>query len=295
MNFSAIRERVAVDVVRHAPKGLYSEMVGWGARCTVPRPLRSTVYTAFARLVGARLDEVELPLSDYRSLSSFFARRLRSGARPVCDDDGAVFPSDGRIASVGRAVDGELIQAKGQHYRLADLVVDDELAEQLDGGTYVTIYLSPKDYHRVHAPCEAKLLGYDYVPGTLFPVNATWAAHEPELFARNERLVIHLDSELGRIAVVMVGAFGVGNMTFAADGLQTRTLRGHRDVVRVRFDEPIHVTRGAELGCFELGSTVVVVFEPDRIDARGVETGAVVRVGRPIAGDVSTQRGDAAA
>lgn len=296
MRLSAIRERVAADTVRLAPKTLFSEAVGWGARVTVPRPLRARAYTAFARVVGASLDEVELPLSEYRSLGSFFARRLRPGARDVANDPGiGVSPCDGRVASAGEAEGGRMIQAKGHDYGLADLLVDPELSAALDGGAYVTIYLAPRDYHRVHSPCDGELYGYDYVPGTLFPVSPRWAARVPNLFARNERVVMHMRGELGRFALVMVGAAGVGNMALAHDRVSTRSWRGAgRDPIRVRYDEPIPVARGDELGCFQLGSTVVLVFEPKRVRIRARD-GDVVRFGQPLAAPRRASREGAAA
>lgn len=256
------------------------------------------MYTAFARLVGARLDEVELPLDQYESFGSFFTRRLRDGARTVVDGDdvAAVAPCDGLVAAAGTSSDGRLIQAKGRDYAVGDLVVDPDLARAVDGGAYATIYLSVRDYHRVHAPCDGELLGYDYVPGALHPVATWFADHVPELFARNERMVLHLRTRrLGRIAMVMVGALGVGGVALAHDGVSSRDYRGNtREVVSVRYDEPIPFARGDEIGRFELGSTVVLLFEPGRAEI-GIPAGTPVRFGQALTGTAAPEREGAAA
>ena len=268
VNLTAIRERVTVDVIRRSPKGLYSAVIGWGARRTLPRPLRSPLYRTFARMVGARLDEAELDVTDYPTFGDFFARRLRPGVRQVHGAaDTIIAPCDGVVAMRGRAEKGRMIQAKGRDYQLAELVMDDECAGVLDGGPYVTIYLSPRDYHRVHTPMTARLLGYDYLPGNFFPVNPLFSRSVDSIMSSNERVVFHLASKaLGRVALVMVGALGVSNIAIAHDGAESRALRSEGVRSCVRFREPVTLERGDELGAFHLGSTVILIFEPDRID-----------------------------
>jgi phosphatidylserine decarboxylase len=242
------------------------------------------VYRAFARAVGAELDEVELPLDAYPSLSSFFSRKLREGARSIDDVEQAVTsPCDGRIGAVGEAVGGHLIQAKGKSYRLDELLADEALAADLDGGTYVTVYLSPRDYHRVHAPIDAVLVGYDYVPGSLFPVSQFFADRIDNLFSTNERVILHLETEWGRLAMVMVGAAGVGNIELRYPALESRSLRKVGRPRRVRLAEGVAVRRGDELGAFLLGSTVIAVFESDVLDIDSTVVGRPVRLGQPIA------------
>lgn len=284
MNLTAIRERVAVGALRWAPKGLYSAAIGWGARQVLPRPLRAPLYRAFATRVGAALDEAELPLDQYESFSQFFARRLRADVRPLHRDPSSmVAPCDGVVAAIGHAEQGRLIQAKGKDYSLAQLVGDDELSEALTGGPYVTIYLSPADYHRVHCPVSAKLLGYYYIPGTLFPVNALFSRSVDGLMAVNERVVFHLDTELGRAALVMVAAIGVSNVEITHDSLQIRHLRSRRRTPhRVVFDRPFSVERGEELGIFHLGSTTILIFEPGQVALGSLRVGDTLRLGSEI-------------
>lgn len=290
MEFSKPGPRGSSERERHDRPGIgaaYSALIGWSARRRVPAPLRPLAYRAFARAVGANLDETELALGAYPSFGDFFARRLVGGARTVdAAPDAIIAPCDGVVAARGIADGGSLVQAKGRHYELADLLADDALAARLEGGAYVTIYLSPRDYHRVHAPVDAALLGYDYVPGALWPVNPRVAGLRDGLLARNERVVLRLDAgPLGHVALVMVGAAGVGHIRITAhdaggDGDDCSTLRPAQELHRVELSG-VTVRRGDELGMFRLGSTVVLVFEP-RAAALAAEVGHAVRFGGRI-------------
>ena len=266
----------------------FSALVGWSATRTVPASLRRLAYRTFARAVGANLEEVELELAEYPSLGDFFARRLVPGARdPDPSPDAILSPCDGVLAARGTAVNGTMIQAKGRNYQLADLVADSDLAARLTSGSYATIYLSPRDYHRVHAPVSARVLGYDYVPGALWPVNPRVAARRDELLARNERVVIRLDAgKLGRVAVVMVAASGVGNMQLAealgggTGAVDSVIWRAAREPRRVELSG-VTVERGDELGAFRLGSTVVLIFEPGKVELAG-ELGQAMQFGQRL-------------
>ena len=258
----------------------YSALVGFAAGKALPSRLRPLAYRAFARAVGANLDECERDLCEYESLGDFFTRGLREGARTIDADPRAIIsPCDGVVAALGTATEGALVQAKGKNYRLADLVADDAFATRLEGGAYTTIYLSPRDYHRVHTPVTGRILGYDYLPGYLWPVNPRLANRRDGLLARNERVVIRLNSpEVGDVAVVMVGAAGVGNIRLAR-GPDSAEVRRTGERHKVELDMP--VKRGDELGAFRLGSTVVMVFEPRRAELVG-EVGQAVQFGQRI-------------
>lgn len=249
-----------------APAGVYSRVVGHASRIPLPAALRRPAIGAFARAVGVDLDEPELALDAYGSLGEFFARRLRDGARPIDQTAGAVVaPADGLVTAVGIASDGALIQAKGRDYRLADLVGDDGLADELRGAAYVTVYLSPRDYHRVHTPVAGELVGWSYIPGARWPVGPRFTERVAGLYTKNERAVARLATPAGPAAVVMVAAIGVGNLylTHAADGgLATGDLR--KAAERRRFDcvPAAPLARGDELGAFLLGSTVIALLPP---------------------------------
>lgn len=282
MNLTAIRERFAVQAIRWAPKGLCSAAVGWGARASLPRPVRAPTYRAFSRLVGAQIEEAELPLDEYPSLSHFFARKLRTGARTVDQAASLTSPCDGVVAALGSVENDRMIQAKGKDYSLARLVVSREAANVLAGGSYATIYLSPKDYHRVHAPIAGELLGYDYVPGSHFPVNPLFSRSVDELMAQNERVVFHLRTSVGHVCLVMVAALGVSNIEVAHDQIETRFFRRAQQHKQVRFDRPIDVAQGDELGTFHLGSTTILVFEPNAVAFDDIRLGDTVRFGASI-------------
>lgn len=260
-----------------APFAVWARLIGLGARARVPGPLRKPAYRAFARATGADLGEAELELQHYDSFGDLFARKLRPGARPIDSDPSAVIaPCDGVIAARGEARGGQLIQAKGLYYRLEDLVVDQAWSQRLIGGPYATIYLSPRDYHRVHAPVDARVIAYDYVPGDLWPVNLRFAARRPELLARNERVVIWLDApSIGIVALVMVAAVGVGNIRL----VHAERAATSGKLQRITVDAPVR--RGDELGAFHLGSTVVMIFPPGSVALSGT-TGDVTRFGKHI-------------
>lgn len=205
--------------------------------------------------------DAELPLEAYVSVHDLFTRKLRAGARPI--DGGArtlVSPVDGRVAQLGPVGDGVLPQAKGLRYRVGDLLADETLPAAFLGGSFATLYLAPGDYHRIHSPADGIVLGYTHVPGDLFPVNPTSAQHVQGLYARNERLITHIDSEdFGRVSVVKVGATIVGRVQSAYDRDARTRIPGQRSIRREVLAAPVAVRRGDELGVFEMGSTVIVL------------------------------------
>jgi len=289
----ALRERLVIDILRFTPKGALSHLMGFAARRRVPRPLRAPLYGSFARRFGVRLDEIERPLAEYARFNDFFTRRLVAGARPMMGGpEVAVSPCDGVVAEFGDIHDGRLIQCKGRDYSLRGLLGDDDMALRFEGGRYATIYLSPKDYHRVHAPAGGSITGYHHLPGKFFPVNPAAVKHVPGLFTVNERIVTYLDTELGPCALVMVAATGVGHMTMAYDAVETH--RRRRTPYRVRYASPRVIRKGDELGAFNLGSTVVLVWAPGRVAWTGLARGAAVRLGQPIAERAAASSGAAA-
>jgi phosphatidylserine decarboxylase len=284
--------RGAIAALERLPQGALSRLAGRLADLPIPRPLRRPVLTAFARTVGADPAEADRPLEDYPTLDAFFVRRLREGARPWrADPSGAGSPVDGILGEVGAIADGRLVQAKGLAYTATELVADERLGERLNGGLFVTLYLAPRHYHRIHAPCRGHLRAARHVPGTLLPVNAPSVASVPRLFARNERLVCELDGPFGNAVLVAVGATNVGRIESIFDpdwngprgGVTNVRGRGRAAGYR-RYDPPLAVDAGDELMAFHLGSSVVVLFEAGRVllDPR-ILPGREVRVGEPLA------------
>ena len=245
-----------------------SRVFGRLADLPLPRWVRVPVIGSFARLAGARVDEAELPLRDYPSLNAFFVRRLSPGTREWPEDDLVVTsPVDGALAQLGTVDDGRLLQAKGRWYSAADLLGGGEDAESFMGGLYASIYLAPRHYHRIHAPCDGKVQHASYVPGTLFPVNAAAVAEVPGLLASNERIACFLDGERGRVALVAIGAYNVGRISTAfdpewhAEGASWVTNRRPAAETERHYDPSLRVARGQEIMAFHLGSSVVLMLE----------------------------------
>src|SRR5262249_3713452 len=192
--------------------------IGWAARRRVPRPLRRALYGGFARYVGADLSVLDRPIDSFERFDEFFTRPLRPGARPIAEGEGTVVsPVDGVVSEAGLADGGRIIQCKGRDYTIAGLLAHRLEARAFEGGSFATIYLAPRDYHRIHSPVEGRVTGYRHIPGAFFPVNPMSVRNVAGLFSINERLVTYLDSDVGRVAVVAVAATGVGHITVSYD------------------------------------------------------------------------------
>ena len=238
----------------------------------------------FVGKYGVNMAEADNPdISSYASFNDFFTRALKPGARPLAVAD-LICPVDGAISQFGAIEGDQIFQAKGHHYSTTALVGGDrELAARFDGGSFATIYLSPRDYHRIHMPAEGRLVRMTYVPGELFSVNPATARGVPGLFARNERVVCVFESERGPFVLVLVGATIVGSMATVWHG-QVNPPRT-RDVRDWRYEAGQVVLRqGEEMGRFLLGSTVVLLFPqgPCRFNPAWAP-GAPVRLGEAMA------------
>lgn len=282
--------RALLALLARLPQPALSRALGRIADLRIPRPMRRHILGSFARAAGIDLDEAERPLEDYVSINALFVRRLRPGIRTWPDHpDHAGSPVDGIVGTFGFIHSGTAIQAKGRPYAIAELLDDPQAAARYHDGAFLTLYLSPRHYHRIHAPCDATIEHASYVPGALLPVNAPAVAHIDALFPRNERVISYLDSPLGRIAVVAIGAYNVGRISVAFD-LEWNGSRGH---VANRPDPPPRtrsylpprpIGRGDELMAFHLGSTVVLLFEHARADLTDtLRTGDELRLGQLIA------------
>jgi phosphatidylserine decarboxylase len=277
-------DRLFIGALRLLPKNALSRLAGRVTDARLPGGALRAAMRAFARRYRIDLSECP-PLESYPTFGAFFARPLLPGRRPVAPGDAVpVSPVDAVVSETGQATGGRMIQAKGIDYTVAALLADEARARRFEGGAWATLYLSPQDYHRIHFPLGGRVTGWRYVPGALWPVNAASVRTVPGLFTVNERLVTFLDSPLGQVAIVAVGATVVGRVRAAwdpavpvTDEAGARGPRGHD------YPAPVEVAKGAELGAFEMGSTVILLFEPGRVrlDPRLV-AGARVRVGEPI-------------
>jgi phosphatidylserine decarboxylase len=209
---------------------------------------------------GVNMQEAAEPdIRHYQTFNEFFTRALRGDVRPLADAP-FICPVDGAISQFGPIKSDQIFQAKGHHYSTADLLAGDrELAERFQNGAFATIYLSPKDYHRIHMPCDGRLKRMIYVPGSLFSVNPATAAGIPKLFARNERVICEFESALGNWVLVLVGATIVGSMATTWHGIINPPRPGK--IHNWDYEgQDISLNKGEEMGRFLLGSTVVLLF-----------------------------------
>jgi phosphatidylserine decarboxylase len=248
----------AAQLLRVLPRVHITRAVGRLADARIPGPLSRAVVGIFSRAYDVDLGEAVRPDGPFESFDAFFTRHLVDGARPECPDPHAVVsPSDGRLEDLGPVSSEGRFQIKGRPYVAAELLGDAEEARRYEGGQYAIVYLSPRDYHRVHAPVGGVITEVRSMPGDLFPVNSIGEQHVPSLFSINRRVAIVIDSEQhGRVTVVMVGAMIVGRITVRVIDARDVPL-GRHPIAPAR-----PVERGEEIGIFHLGSTAVVFFEP---------------------------------
>jgi phosphatidylserine decarboxylase len=280
-----IRERIFVGLQHLLPQHLLSRLARSLSQARSAW-LRTALIRGFLRLYPVNLGEAEYDdPSAYDSFSHFFTRRLRTGARKVDQAPQAVTcPVDGYVSEAGRIVGDSILQAKGISYTATRLLGNDgALAAQFAGGTFATFYLAPHNYHRVHMPLAGTLRLARLVPGDLFSVNAATAASVPGLFTRNERIACVFDTAAGPMAVVLVGALFVGSIGLSWTG----EVRAPRTAVMHDLpspNPPPALDKGAELGWFNMGSTVILLFAGgDPVLAPGLSPGRAVWMGECIA------------
>jgi phosphatidylserine decarboxylase len=266
------------------PKHLTSRLVGWLAAA------EAGVITQFFIRIFIRSFKVDMSEAknsepnDYKTFNAFFTRQLKDGTRPIEENNKQLCHSvDGRVSQFGKIIGDEIFQAKGHNYSLTTLLGGKpELASIFKGGDFATIYLSPKDYHRVHMPIHGKLTDMLHVPGELFSVNPLTAANVPGLFARNERVVTIFETPVGKVAIVLVGATIVASIETVWAG--NITPPAGKTVQHWQYeDQDISLQKGEEMGLFKLGSTIVICFEPNAVEFADLQAGMVTRLGQPFA------------
>lgn len=246
------------------PQHLLSRLVG-----RLAHSRKSWLAQPLIRLFVGRfkVDLSEASVTDpagYASFNDFFTRTLKAGARPwaqsmTLPQHILVSPVDGTVSQAGHIERSTLVQAKGHHYGVAHLLGQDQAPTPYDAGAFATLYLSPRDYHRIHMPCAGKLIKMTFVPGQLFSVNTETAERVPNLFARNERLVCEFETPAGPMAMVLVGAMIVASIRTTWAGL-IAPMKGPREITHWDYSEnPITLARGDEVGAFLLGSTVIIL------------------------------------
>ena len=283
------RQRTALDhlfVIGQGllPQHLLSRALGKLAASEIGW-LKNLLINAFIRHYGVDLGEAELQSpAAYASFNAFFSRALKPQARPLEDNPAAVAsPVDGTVSQLGRLQHERIIQAKGHDYGLLELLGGDpELARYFVDGDFVTLYLSPRDYHRIHMPVAGTLKAMIYVPGRLYSVNPATTERLPGLFTRNERVICLFDTTSGPMAMVLVGAMIVASIETVWAGLVTLP---RRQLHRWRYDQgPIELARGQEMARFLLGSTVILLFGPNQLRwSAELQPGTPLRMGETVA------------
>jgi len=246
--------------------------------------LKTPLIGGYRRLIGVDLSEAENSHPEaYRSMNAFFTRSLKSDARPLSDKPQTVIsPVDGTVSQAGKICEDRLFQAKGREYSLAELLANDAEASTFEHGQFATLYLSPRDYHRVHMPVPGQLRRMIHIPGRLFSVNPLTVRSVPRLFARNERVVCLFDTEQGPLAVIFVGAIFVGSIETVWHGEVTPP-----EAVEVQNwdynDSVLRYERGGEIGRFNMGSTIILLAGKGQLNwSTALQAGAKLRMGEAI-------------
>lgn len=264
------------------PKHFLSRCLGKLAhgRCSI---FKNIAILVFIKYFGVDLSESEITdIKQFSSFNEFFIRQLKPGIRPLPSGIHAVAcPADGRISELGKIAGGQLLQAKGHYYELSELLGGDPpLAETFADGHFATIYLAPRDYHRVHMPVSGKLQQMIYVPGQLFSVNQQTVKEVPRVFSRNERVICIFETAFGPMAMILVGALLIGSVVTKWEG-QVMPRRS-RKIFRKKYFESIVLKRGEEMGYFQWGSTVIVLFAKDAVAWSDLRAEVNVQMGQTI-------------
>lgn len=237
--------------------------------------IQNIINKTYIRIFGISLDE-HAEVESYKSLNALFTRKLTKPRELKGDESSLVAPADCRVTNFGTIENGQILQIKGKSYSLAELLNSDEKAEALEGGSFANLYLSPKDYHRFHAPCDAKVLYALHIPGALYPVNDPALATIDALFAKNERVVLALEASFGVFYMVFVGALNVGRIVIEWD--ERIKTNADKDIYSLYHYENITLKKGDEIGRFEMGSSIAMLFGKGQVEAMLAE-GQKIRFG----------------
>ena len=273
-----LRKKVYDQILPQLPKKWVSHYFGQAAHKALPEKLSQTLIKAYIKLYDIDPSEAEKDLQEYKSVGDFFSRALKQGARPIEGD--LIHPCDGRLIQSGNIFEGTLIQAKGKSYKLNEFVPENPWPDAFEGVTFLTYYLAPHNYHRVHTPLESEVSWVQVVPGELWPVNGWSVKRVDRLYAVNERVAVGLKTEKGQAILVMVGATNVGSMSFSFDSRIRTNQRPRMESYLKSYEEPHALSVGEELGTFHMGSTVVLLL--DKNHKLSFQDKKDVQMGQPI-------------
>ena len=286
MNPISYWQRLKVAFQYVMPQIYMTQAAGWLAKQKWGA-VTHFVIKAFAKKYNIDMSIAEKEkFSDYASFNEFFIRPLKENARPINQNPTALCcPADGRVSECGHIEDDRLLQAKGHFFSLNDLLAEDKnLTETFKNGEFITTYLSPRDYHRVHIPCDGTLRKMIYVPGDLFSVNPFLAKHVPNLFARNERVICVFDTEFGTMVQILVGATITASIGTVWAGVINPPRHNEVKVWTYEGESAVKLSKGQEMGWFQLGSTVINLFQAGQVKiADHLSVDEPVRMGEILA------------
>ncbi len=264
------------------PKGFFSRIFGYISLIPFPAFILQRIIKWYVKTYGVLIDEAVVPDGGFKTLNMFFTRKLKEGVLTVKgSDDDIVATTDSRVDQFGTISGDTLLQAKGVEYSLGELIPS-KMAERFINGKFVTLYLSPGDYHRIHTPVSGRITGFFNIPGKLYTVQEWLVKKLRGLFAINERLITYIDTGRGMTAVCKIGALNVGKISLSYDNSVTNKFFRRRKEFFYEEGKMPQVSRGDEIAVFNLGSTVIILFEEGMAEISGIEEGQMVRVGDVI-------------
>lgn len=275
-------QKLSQIIIGILPKSFISRIFGYIALIPLPLVFMNMLIKWYSKKFGVNLEEAIIPEKGFKNLNSFFTRKLKEGVLIIDKDEKSVVATtDSRIDEFGDITEDIMIQAKGLDYSLRDLIPS-VMAESFIDGKFITLYLSPGDYHRIHSPVSGKITGFYNIPGKLYSVQESVVKSLKGLFVVNERLVTYIDTGKGMTAVCKIGALNVGKISIPYDNVVTnKFLRKRNEVIYSEGKEPV-IKKGEEIGVFNMGSTVIILFEKGMIDFKSFKRGEKVRVGQAI-------------
>lgn len=269
-------------IFKMLPKGFISRIFGYISLIPLPEGLMEKVIAWYSGKYGVNLGEAEIPSGGYKNLNIFFTRKLKAGSRIIDQDRlSVVATTDSRVDQYGDIADDSILQAKGVDYSLRELVPSIE-AENFINGKFITLYLSPGDYHRIHSPVSGRIKGFFNIPGKLYTVQEFMVKGLKGLFAVNERLITYIDTPYGAVAVCKIGAINVGKISISYDHSVTNKFFRNKNEQIYTEDKKPEVKKGDEIGVFNLGSTVIILFQKGMVEFSDLKYGQMVRMGEKI-------------
>ncbi|MCP4131631.1 MAG: phosphatidylserine decarboxylase [bacterium] len=276
------KKTISIFIFKIIPQCFISRLFGSLTRIPFPRSFLNWIIEWYTRSFEIKTEEYITPEGGFKNFDMFFTRLLKKGVHKIDNSPKAIVsPVDARIDQYGKIEDRTLIQAKGLDYSLSDLVPSDS-AQHFKDGHFMTLYLSPSDYHRIHSPVSGRITGYFNIPGRLFTVQEYMVKNLKNLFPRNERLISYVDSGSGMAGVCKVGALNVGRISIShGDIITNKTFRSRKEVLYPETERP-EIAKGDELGIFHLGSTIILLFQKDMMTFDDIAIGTKVRMGERI-------------